>query len=146
MKRDKLDEILNSTLEFAKGNSEILAVGLCGSWARGTAKLDSDIDLSILVKDKMRFKRTDWIKELEFEKINESVEYFKDRVYGAVWSRHIFLNSKIEIEFSFADKSWADTENLDDGTHKVVSDGFKIIYDPQQTLNKLVEKVKIASD
>ena len=146
MKRDKLDEILNLMLEFAKDYSEVLAFGLCGSWARGTAKSDSDIDLSILVKDKLRFKKTDWIKELELEKINKKVEYFQDNVYGQVWSRHVFLNNKTEIEFSFADKSWADTENLDEGTRKVVSDGFKIIYDPQLILKKLVEKVKIASE
>jgi len=146
MKHDKLDKILNLTLEFAEGNSEILALGLCGSWARGTAKMDSDIDLSILVKDKLRFKNTDWTEDLEFEKINESIEYFKDKVYGEVWSRHVFLNSNTEIEFAFADRSWADTENLDEGTRKVVSDGFKILYDPEQILNKLVEKVKIVSE
>jgi predicted nucleotidyltransferase len=39
----KIDQILNLILECAISNSQILAVGYCGSWVRGTAKPDSDI-------------------------------------------------------------------------------------------------------
>ncbi len=146
MEHRKLDEILTLIAEYAKSNNQILAIGLCGSWARGTARPDSDIDLSIITENKLIFKKTDWIEELDFEKINETIKYFEDRVYGRVWSRHVFLNSKTEIEFSFADKSWADTDNLDEGTRKVVSDGYKIIYDPQLILEKLVKKVRMSSE
>ena len=141
MEHRKLQEILNSVIDFAKSNNQVLAVGLCGSRARGTARLDSDIDLSILVKDKLRFKTSDWIENFDFGKINEKLAYYKDEIYGSVWSRHVFLESKVEIEFSFADRSWADINKLDDGTRKVVSDGFEILYDPQKILSKLVKKV-----
>lgn len=146
MENHKLYDILKLITEFAVSNNKVLAVGLCGSWARGTAKPYSDIDLSIIVVDKLRFKKTDWIEKLDFAKINGKMEFFKDEVYGQVWSRHVFLNDKTEIEFSFAEKTWADIENLDAGTYKVVSDGFKIIYDPQMILNKLVEKVSLSSE
>ena len=53
----------------------------------------------------------------------------------------MYLKSNIEIEFSFGEKSWADQEKLDKGTRKVVSEGFKIIYDPEQILNNLTKKV-----
>lgn len=141
MEHRKLQEILNSVIDFAKSNNQVLAVGLCGSRARGTARPDSDIDLSILVKDKLRFKTSDWIENFDFGKINEKLAYYKDEIYGSVWSRHVFLESKAEIEFSFADRSWADINKLDDGTRKVVSDGFEILYDPQKILSKLVKKV-----
>ena len=146
MNPDKLDKILDLIQVFAESNERIIAVGLCGSYARGNAKADSDIDLSILVNDKLKFKSTTWIETFDFDKINERLDFFEDKEYGRVWSRHVFLKSKIEIEFSFANISWADTENLDEGTRKVVSDGFKIIYDPQFILNKLVEKVKMISE
>lgn len=141
MKHKKLDDILNVIFGFAKSNNQILAVALCGSWARGTSKPDSDIDLFILVKDKLKFKETNWIENFEFEKINDKLDYFKDEVYGQVWSRHVFLESNIEIEFSFANKSWANIKNLDNGTRKVVSDGFRVIYDPEQIFQKLIDKV-----
>ena len=141
MKDIKLVDILSLIIDFAKSNNQVLAIALCGSRARGTARPDSDIDLSILVKDKLRFKETDWIENFEFENINDKLDYFKDEVYGQVWSRHVILESKIEIEFSFANKSWANIENLDDGTKKVVSGGFRIMYDPEQIFHKLVDKV-----
>ncbi len=142
MDQQKLQDILGLTIAFAASNNEVLAVGLCGSWARGTPNPDSDVDLTILVEDKLSFKKTDWLEELDFNQIDENIESFKDKSYGLVWSRHVFLQSNTEIEFSFADRSWADIENLDEGTRKVVSDGYKILYDPKLILKKLVEKVR----
>ncbi|MBT8204675.1 MAG: nucleotidyltransferase domain-containing protein [Eudoraea sp.] len=142
MLNDKFEQILGLLDNFTGLNPGILAIGLCGSRARGTARQDSDIDLSILVKDKQAFKETNWLKQLEFENIHDKLASFEDRTYGRVWSRHVFLESQTEIEFSFADSSWANIENLDDGTRKVVSDGYKILYDPHQILEKLVNKVQ----
>lgn len=141
MEPDKLASILKLVTTFAGSNDDILALGLCGSWAAGTAGPDSDIDLSIIVEDPIRFKKKDWMNEIGFEKINTKIDYFKDEVYGRVWSRHIFFEKGIEIEFSFADKNWANIENLDEGTRKVVSDGYKVLYDPYLILKRLVEKV-----
>ncbi|NNL83187.1 MAG: hypothetical protein HKP28_07350, partial [Winogradskyella sp.] len=71
MNPDKLDKILNLIKVFAESDPRIIAVGLCGSYARGNARADSDIDLSILVNDKLEFKNTDWIDNFDFCKINE---------------------------------------------------------------------------
>lgn len=137
----KLEIVLDLIVEFAESNTLILAVGLCGSWARGTAGPESDIDLSIIVKDQLWFKQTDWMKEVGFERIGERIDYFQDEVYGRVRSRHVFLESGTEIEFSFADINWAEVDPLDEGTRKVVSDGYRILYDPNRILKKLLEKV-----
>ena len=114
---------------------------MCGSWARGTASPDSDIDLSIIVEDKNHFKHSNWLENFNFHKINDKIDYFTDEVYGRVWSRHVFLESKIEIEFSFADRSWADIKIIDEGTKKVVGDGYVILYDPHEILNNLVSQL-----
>ncbi len=141
MDQEKLDQILNLVVEFAHSRDDVLAVGLCGSWARGDAGLESDIDLSIIVEDKMKFKSTGWVEEFPFFKIQDSLKSFRDEIYRVTWSRHAILGSGIEIEFGFAHTSWTDIDNLDEGTKKVVSDGYKIIYDPKQILVKLVENV-----
>lgn len=136
-----LNDILRFIKKFGEDHEEILAIGLCGSWARGTAGPDSDIDLSIIVMDRFRFKQTDWIEALDFAAINDELDYFSDKTYGRVWSRHVFLKSKTEIEFSFANRSWADHKDPDEGTIKVVSDGYQIIYDPEEILKKLLDAV-----
>ena len=138
--------ILEHVYRFAASRKEILAVGICGSWARNEARPDSDIDLSIIVQDKEALRSIDWLEVIDFKKINEELDHFRDVNYGRVWSRHVFLKSGLEIEFSFADLSWADTEELDEGTIKVVKDGYLIIYDPALILENLVRKVKSISN
>lgn len=141
MRRDKLEQILSLIGDFAAADPMILAVGLCGSWARGTAREDSDIDLSIIVTDKMHYKATEWLSRIPFEKINDKIVSFQDKEYGNVWSRHVLLKSNAKIEFSFADTSWADIEPLDAGTRQVVSDGYRILFDPHQILSRLLREV-----
>lgn len=68
MEYSKFQDILSLIVDFAKTNDQILAVGLCGSRARGTAGPDSDIDLSILVNDRLLFKETEWIEHFDFKK------------------------------------------------------------------------------
>ncbi|MCX2718130.1 nucleotidyltransferase domain-containing protein [Lentiprolixibacter aurantiacus] len=142
MDYQKLHEILNVIQEFAAANEQILAVGLCGSWARGAANSDSDIDLSFICRDKEFFKTTAWLQKIDFKIINSNIIRFEDQKYGVVWSRHVFLEDGTEIEFSFADTSWANIDPLDTGTEKVVSDGYRILYDPHQLLKRLLQKVK----
>ena len=141
MDHTELNDLLSFIIKFAKTNNEILAIGLCGSWARGTPGPDSDIDLSIITADKEIFKSPTWLEEIDFDIIRDKLLRFEDRKYGRVWSRHVFLESGTEIEFSFADKSWADIDPIDAGTQKVVSDGYRIIYDPHQILSRLVHKL-----
>ncbi len=141
MNSDKLKQILDLSKQLAESDENILALGLCGSWARGTPNPDSDIDISIITKDKETFRKSNWIEQIDFEHIGEQMHSYEDKDYGLVWSRHVHLQSKIEIEFSFADSSWANTDMLDKGTAKVVSDGYKIVHDPHRILEKLVEFV-----
>lgn len=136
-----LSEILDLAIHFAKTNKGVLALGLCGSWARGTAGEHSDIDLSIIVTDKKHFRETDWLSRIPFETINDKIDSFEDKVYGNVWSRHVLMKSNAKIEFSFADTSWANIEPLDVGTQQVVSDGYKILFDPHQILSRLLREV-----
>ncbi|MEM1001296.1 MAG: nucleotidyltransferase domain-containing protein [Bacteroidota bacterium] len=143
MNKDQLESILKLCTEFAKKNDNIIAMALCGSWARGNANLDSDIDLSIVVKDQLGFKQTYWLEELNLVGINAKLHHYKDEVYGVVWSRHVFLESGIEIEFSFANKSWTNTKPIDKGTLRVVSDGYKILYDPLLLLQDLTNEVNL---
>lgn len=142
MHRDRFDQIIGLVHSFFTETRGVLAIGLCGSWARGTAHADSDIDLIVLVQNKGDFKSTNWIHTLAFEMIDDKIVGFEDIKYGCVWSRHVYLKSGTAIEFSFGDTSWANTEPLDTGTRKVVADGFRILYDPNRMLDKLIKKIK----
>jgi predicted nucleotidyltransferase len=141
MEIETFHRIIDLVVDYAKSRNDILGIGLCGSWARGEASPDSDIDLSIIVEDKTIFKSQEWVENFHFHKIQDSLKSYRDEIYGVTWSRHVILESEVEIEFGFADKSWANINNLDEGTRKVVSDGYRILYDPSKLLEKLEDKV-----
>ena len=118
MDSERLDQILKLIAEFAGSNDEILAIGLCGSWARGSAGSNSDFDLSIIVEDKLRFKNTDWVETIDFKKINDELDYYLDKIYGRVWSRHIFLKSKTEIEWVDLERTSTTVDTIGFTTHE----------------------------
>jgi len=52
------------------------------------------------------------------------------------------LLSPAEVELTFAECCWAQTEPVDGGTRSVVKDAFEIIFDKDGLLTKLVYAVK----
>lgn len=138
-------KVLYLAVDLACIYPEILAVGLCGSWARGSQRTDSDFDLSLITGEPNRFRSEEWLGRLDCKSFGEELESYQDANYGPTWSRHVRFSEGSEIEFRFAPLSWADTSPLDPGTRKVVEDGYRIIYDPELILNRLVEKVNLIS-
>jgi uncharacterized protein len=140
----KVDRILKEIIYWASINKNIYAAALVGSWARGTARADSDIDLMFLTSDPSLFiKDRTWIDEINWENIGSSVKEWKDKDYGLARSRHIYLIDGTEIEFCFGFLDWAAIAPIDPGTFKVVSDGCRILYDPEKLLLNLIDKVRL---
>jgi hypothetical protein len=131
---------------WAKGRTDLRAVGLAGSWARGTARSDSDSDLDLLILSDAPAKyRSDphWLYHIALPKPFRVVSH-KVVTYGVVWSSHAKLDPTAELELSFAALGWASTDPLDAGTRKVINDGFKVIVDKDGHLRHLVEAVQKA--
>ncbi|MGB6300502.1 MAG: nucleotidyltransferase domain-containing protein [Rivularia sp. (in: cyanobacteria)] len=144
-----IDEILEIVKNWAEIRSEILALALVGSYARGEATADSDIDLMLIAYNTEFFRQNyDWMYEINWESINYKILTFDDAQYGAVWSRHIYLNryktkysTNLKIEISFGLPRWASIDPIDSGTFAVVSRGCKILYDSQGILTNLMSKL-----
>jgi len=140
----QVDHIIQLIVQWAIEQEAISAAALVGSWARSTAHAESDVDLMFLSKQPLLFrKNTDWVNDIKWGK--HWVKSWKDKDYGAVWSRHVQLDSQllncVEIEFSFGHKTWASITSIDPGTKKVVNDGCRILYDPEEILTVLVKSV-----
>lgn len=140
---ERVDSILEEVTQWAFRRADIVAVALVGSWARGEARLDSDIDLMLLVHDPEIFRQNKkWIDEIHWTDINTEVDTWSDKEYGVIWSRHVYLDDKTEIEFGFGFCSWASVNPIDSGTLRVVNDGCKILYDSENLLSILIDKAK----
>ncbi|MEM1393277.1 MAG: nucleotidyltransferase domain-containing protein [Cyanobacteria bacterium P01_D01_bin.116] len=144
-----INVILEQIKNWAEQRPNILALALVGSYARGEATLESDVDLMIIASDIEFFRHDyDWMHQINWESINYKIQKWNDAEYGVVWSRHIYLiNSKnhsankLKVEISFGLPTWASIDPIDSGTFSVVNRGCKIIYDPQRILTKLISKL-----
>lgn len=53
--------------------------------------------------------------------------------YGECTSVRVWYESGLEVEFGIVEPSWISLP-LDNGTHKVLSDGYKVIVDKKNYL------------
>ncbi len=140
----QVEQIVQPIIQWAIGQRTILAAALVGSWARGTAHNESDIDLMFLAEEPLLFRTSsDWLSAISWG--DRRIKSWEDKDYGAVWSRHVCLNSDdvgcAKVEFSFGRLVWASIAPLDPGTRQVMSDGYRILYDPEGILAQLVRFV-----
>jgi hypothetical protein len=124
--------LLHRIVEWGAHEPAVVAIGLAGSHARGTATQDSDIDLVVLVKDV-----TEWLHRDDWMAVFGTVEDVRDEEWGAVTSRRVRYRDGTEVEFGFTTRQWATTP-LDAGTARVINDGFKILFDPSGVLEQAV--------
>ena len=101
---EKFKLILEEVTRWATIRSDITAVTLVGSWARRTARIDSDIDLMILSYSPFLFRQSEnWVDEIRWSIIDAKIDRWEDKDYGLVWSRHIYLDdgNKLSLVLDF---------------------------------------------
>ena len=129
----EIDGFISGVEEWATKRDDMVAVALVGSWARGAARADSDLDVVLLTDDPGAYlEREDWIAALA-----PGAHLLRTGDWGAIAERRLVLPSGLEIEVAIALPSWADTAPVDPGTRAVVRDGFELIFDPRGLLAEL---------
>jgi hypothetical protein len=142
------ERIIKTILEWAQAQPTIKAVGVVGSYARGTARADSDIDLVLLTTDPEAFRAdAAWLDAIDWSDIGARPSKRQDEDYGLLWSRRVWLEQDGgEIEFGFAPLSWANVNPTDPGTWGVVIDGCRVVHDPDGLLARLCAVVADGAD
>lgn len=132
----ELQVFLKSLTNWAAAQSEIGAVAYVGSHARGTATSKSDLDIMILTRDPQKLlQSSDWLRTFG------QIIKIQREDWGAVQTWRGWYEEGNEIEFNVADLNWANIHPIDPGTWNVVKEGLEIIWDPQNLLSNLKEKV-----
>ncbi|MDV4150730.1 nucleotidyltransferase domain-containing protein [Clostridium sp. AL.422] len=117
------EDFIEKTKEWAINEPFVEAIILVGSYARGTQKVDSDIDLVILTSNKQYYIDNTQILSA-FGLIDRSNIEF----YGECTSIRIWYNSGLEVEFGMVPLTWIHLP-LDYGTERTLSDGYRILVD-----------------
>jgi uncharacterized protein len=116
--------------------ADIAAVALVGSYARGAARPDSDVDLVLLLDDPQPYlERPDWVGRFA------DVETITREDYGPMQSLRVVSRDGLEVEFGLTSLDWAALDRLDLGTSQVVADGMRILFAPRGLLASLAHAV-----
>jgi hypothetical protein len=142
MKPAEANAIVSAVSSWAIKRGDIRAMALVGSWARGNQGQVSDIDLLLLSDCAHEYRYSqEWLTEIDFRGSGYLLNSSESANYGVVWSRHMHLLPPAEVELTFAECCWAQTEPVDGGTRSVVRDAFKIIFDKDKMLSNLVAAI-----
>ena len=123
-----------------EARADIEAAAIVGSWARDTAREDSDLDLILLTTQPAAYTdHDDWIVGLA-----EGARLVRTGDWGPIVERRLRLPSGLEIEVGVGLPSWTDASSIDPGTRRVVRDGIRAIFDPQGLIARLIDACSVS--
>lgn len=127
-----MEALLERVSRWAEQRSDVRALALVGSWAYGAPHMDSDVDLVLLTDAPSYYiEHDDWLDELG------GGHPVRTLPWGAITERRFRLPGGLEVEFGVGTPAWAAVDALDDGTRRVVSDGMRVLHDPDRLLTRL---------
>jgi predicted nucleotidyltransferase len=125
-------------LAWAKSDPCVAGVLLVGSYARGAARADSDVDLVLLSDSKAEL-----VNDSKWTGTFGAIKSQSQENWGAVTSLRVKYASGLEVEFGMAGPNWATLRPVDPGTLRVINDGAKVIWDPKGILKDLLSQKPI---
>ena len=126
-----VSEFLEAFTLWAGSKADIVAVALVGSFARGEATLESDVDVMILTHSMGKY-----LLDSSWASLFGEVVDAQEESWGRVTSLRVFYKGGREVEYGFTTPAWAGLP-MDQGTLRVVRDGIKALYDPQHIILKM---------
>lgn len=122
--------VVDMVAAWAAEREDVDGVVVVGSWARQAERMDSDVDIVILTDNPGHAEASVWAGLLNGETVRLAQ-------WGPLREVRIRRPSELEIEMGVVPLSWADTDPVDPGTHRVISDGHHILHDPAGRLAAL---------
>lgn len=132
-----INEFILTFVNWARTRKDVEGVLLVGSHARGQATASSDLDLVVVVDEPSRYTSGDaWPEQFG------AIKSIKTEDWGAVTSLRVQYDDGLEVEFGLTSSEWTKTDPVDTGTRRVIQDGFRILLDPMQRLERLAKSVE----
>ncbi|HEV2706790.1 MAG TPA: nucleotidyltransferase domain-containing protein [Pyrinomonadaceae bacterium] len=136
----KVSAFLEAFCCWARGQPDVEAVVLVGSYARDAASEGSDVDLVVLTSSVDKYLRErSWVSLF-----GEAAEW-REEDYGRLTSVRVFYGEGLEVEYGFAAPDWAELP-VDAGTRRVVTDGMRVLYDPQGIIERMQREINSSGE
>ncbi|HEX4226406.1 MAG TPA: nucleotidyltransferase domain-containing protein [Pseudonocardiaceae bacterium] len=128
----EIDATIRHVTRWARDRADIAGLLLVGSCARNAARPDSDIDFILLTRDIAQYADLAWANELAIGNL------IRTQSWGAVTEYRFVTTTGLEVEIGIGHPDWAGVNPIDPGTHRVVTDGARILHDPTGILATLL--------
>jgi predicted nucleotidyltransferase len=120
---EHIRDFLDTFVPWASMQEDIQGIALVGSYARGVAKEDSDIDLVILTDHPQIY-----LADLKWTERFGVVEKHQVEDYGKLISLRVWYQGGHEVEYGITTPDWAATP-LDAGTREVILGGMVVLFE-----------------
>ena len=127
---EHIRDFLDRFLSWASRQPDIQGIALVGSYARGEARDDSDIDLVILTELPQKY-----LAEVQWPKRFGIIEKRQSEDYGKLSSLRIWYQNGPEVEYGITRPDWAAIP-LDEGTRAVISSGMIVLFERGDLLSR----------
>ncbi|MDR6979583.1 putative nucleotidyltransferase [Streptomyces sp. 3330] len=129
----EMRRVVDRLTRWAGNRSDVVGLLLVGSFARGTAGPDSDVNLVVLSTAPARYAQdAGWARE---PALGEAIGI---RERGSVTAWRYATAAGLEVEVGVGSVRWARTDPVDADTRRAVTDGARPLYDPAGILGALI--------
>src|SRR5215212_4977186 len=119
---EHIRELLDTFVAWASAQADVQAMALVGSYARGAAKDDSDIDLVILTD-----RTQTYLENVKWAERFGGIENHQTEDYGKLISLRVWYHGGVEVEYGVTTPDWAAIP-LDAGTRQVILGGMLVLF------------------
>jgi predicted nucleotidyltransferase len=130
---DHIRGFLDAFVGWASDQADVQAIALVGSYARGAARDDSDIDLVILTDQPKKY-----LDSIGWAERFGRVEKHQTEDYGKLISIRVSYQNGPEVEYGITTPDWAATP-LYAGTREVISEGMIVLFERGILLSRLAK-------
>ncbi|WP_198676054.1 nucleotidyltransferase domain-containing protein [Kribbella monticola] len=125
-RRRRADAAIDGITAWARSQADVRGLALVGSFAYGRPRMASDVDLVLVTVDKERhITGMDWA-----DVVDRRPRLIRCQEWGPLTERRARLSSGLVVELGIVTGEWLSTP-LDAGTAKVLRDGCRVLYDPE---------------
>lgn len=128
--RESIRDFLEAFVSWASTQAGMQGIALVGSYARGAAREDSDVDL-VLLTDQPR----SYLDDLTWLACFGAVDKYQVEDYGKLTSVRVWYQNGSEVEYGITVPDWAALP-LDAGTRRVISDGMLVLFERGNLLSQ----------
>jgi predicted nucleotidyltransferase len=133
---EDIRDFIDTYVGWASAQPDVQAIALVGSYARGTARADSDIDLVILTDQTQKYlEDTTWSERFGV------IEKYQTEDYGKLISLRVWYSGGYEVEYGITTPGWAATP-LDPGTQEVIDDGMIVLFERGDLLSQHIRNLR----